>query len=104
MELESPRKAATNRVTLRADYGPVTAVAYGSSGTDANPDKKPTMEKLLYTVDEARSLLGLGRSKMYDLLRSGELASIKVGRCRRIPGWVLIEFVNGMEPAEVEAS
>ena len=43
------------------------------------------MERVLLTAEEVAESLGVGRCKVYDLLRSGELASIKIGRLRRIP-------------------
>ncbi|MCZ4122383.1 helix-turn-helix domain-containing protein [Streptomyces sp. H39-S7] len=36
------------------------------------------------TVPEVMAALRLGRSKLYDLLRSRELDSFKIGRSRRI--------------------
>jgi excisionase family DNA binding protein len=30
-------------------------------------------------------MLNIGRCKVYDLLRTGELESVKIGRLRRIP-------------------
>jgi excisionase family DNA binding protein len=38
----------------------------------------------LYTVVEAAQLLGLGRSTMYELVRRGEIASVRLGRKRLI--------------------
>ncbi|WP_181767110.1 helix-turn-helix domain-containing protein [Streptomyces albidus (ex Kaewkla and Franco 2022)] len=37
------------------------------------------------TVPEVMTALKLSRSKVYDLLRSGQLRSFTVGRARRIP-------------------
>jgi excisionase family DNA binding protein len=42
------------------------------------------MEKMLLTPIEAAAALGIGRSKLYDLIRSGALASVRIGTCRRI--------------------
>jgi excisionase family DNA binding protein len=49
--------------------------------------------RLLVRVEEAARLLGLGRSKTYELLASGELPAVRIGRARRISiasleGWV----------------
>jgi excisionase family DNA binding protein len=41
--------------------------------------------RLLVSVDEAASLLCLGRTMVYSLVLRGEIPSIKVGRIRRIP-------------------
>ncbi len=59
------------------------------------------MEKLLYTPVEAARGLGIGRSKVYELLGAGELTSVRIGACRRIPATALQEFVNRLsEPAQ----
>jgi excisionase family DNA binding protein len=41
--------------------------------------------RLLLTVEEAADMLHIGRSKAFDLIRCGELESIKIGRLRRVP-------------------
>ena len=43
------------------------------------------MNKLLLTPTEAATLLGIGRFKTYQLLQSGQLQSVHIGSCRRIP-------------------
>jgi excisionase family DNA binding protein len=48
---------------------------------------------MLYKPDEAARLLGIGRSKVYELLAADELESVKVGSARRIPAAALEEFV-----------
>lgn len=52
------------------------------------------MEKLCYTPTEAAALLGVGRTKVYELMASGQLASIRIGRARRIPATALRTFVE----------
>ena len=37
-------------------------------------------ERLVYTVEEAGKLLGIGRSAAYEAARSGELPVIRIGR------------------------
>lgn len=49
--------------------------------------------RLLLTVDEAAERLGVGRSLMYELISSGEVASVRVGRLRRITPDALATFV-----------
>jgi len=59
------------------------------------------MEKLLYTPVEAARVLGVGRSKLYELLGTGELTSVRIGACRRISATALLEFVHRLsEPAQ----
>lgn len=43
------------------------------------------MDKLLLTPTEAAAALGIGRSKVYELLQAGQLQSVHIGTCRRIP-------------------
>lgn len=43
------------------------------------------MDKLLLTPVEAAHALGIGRSKLYQLLQAGRLKSVRIGSCRRIP-------------------
>lgn len=52
------------------------------------------MEKLLLRVTETAQLIGLGRSKTYDLIARGELPSIRIGKCVRVPAEKLREWVN----------
>lgn len=40
--------------------------------------------KLLLRIEEVAEMLGIGRSKIYELLRSGELPSVRIGRSVRI--------------------
>jgi excisionase family DNA binding protein len=52
---------------------------------------------MLLRVGEASQQLNLGRSVMYELIRSGRLRSVKVGRLRLIPASALVEFVRELE-------
>ncbi|MEY9940267.1 helix-turn-helix domain-containing protein [Streptacidiphilus sp. MAP5-3] len=48
----------------------------------------------LLTVPEVMLRLKLGRSTVYDLIRTGRLPSITIGRARRIHPEALRSFVN----------
>ena len=50
--------------------------------------------KVLLSVDEAAVALSLGRSAVYELIMRKELASIKVGRTRRVPVVALHRYVS----------
>lgn len=41
--------------------------------------------QMLLTVDEASRLLGIGKTRLYELMRSGDIPSLRVGKSRRIP-------------------
>ena len=48
-------------------------------------------------VEELMPNLGIGRNTAYELVRSGRLRSIRVGRQVRIPKNALIEFLEDTE-------
>ena len=52
------------------------------------------MDKLLLTATEAADVLGIGRTKVYELLRIGAIESVRVGKSRRIPATALHEYVE----------
>lgn len=53
----------------------------------------PTVDESV-TVPEVMTALRLSRSKVYDLLRSGEIRSFTVGRSRRIPAEEVTTFMQ----------
>jgi excisionase family DNA binding protein len=53
-----------------------------------------TRGPLLYDIAGAGQVLSLGRSKIYELLKSGQLESIVIGRRRLIPADALATFVE----------
>jgi excisionase family DNA binding protein len=53
-----------------------------------------TDDQLLYTPEGAAAKLASGRTTVYELIRSGELRSVKIGRSRRIPAAALEEYVG----------
>ena len=52
---------------------------------------------LLVCPEDAARALGVGRTKVYELMRSGALRSVRVGGLRRIPVAALNEFVTRLE-------
>jgi DNA binding domain, excisionase family len=57
--------------------------------TEQYKDVKPIM-----TLKEARNLLGIGRTKMSELVKNGLISAVKIGRCYRIRREDLIEFLE----------
>lgn len=45
-------------------------------------------------VEDLMPLLGIGRNTAYELIRSGQTRSIRVGRQIRIPREALLEFLR----------
>jgi excisionase family DNA binding protein len=58
-----------------------------------------TTDVQLFTVVEVARLLGVGRSKVYDLLYRGELKSVKIGGSRRVRYSDLGEFIRYLDDA-----
>jgi len=52
-------------------------------------------ERLAYSVDEAAAITGLSRDLLYDQMRAGKLAYLKVGRRRIITRQHLEAFLTG---------
>jgi excisionase family DNA binding protein len=53
-----------------------------------------TDDQLLVTPEEAARRLSVGRTTIYELMSSGELQSVNIGRCRRVPVSSLSSFVS----------
>ena len=51
-------------------------------------------ESIVLTVEEAAHRLGVGRTLMYALVKSGDIESIAIGRLRRVPCEAIDEFVE----------
>lgn len=54
---------------------------------------------VLMTPEEAADALRIGRSTCYELLASGALASVRIGRSRRIPRQALDDYVASLTAA-----
>ena len=54
-------------------------------------------KKLVYTIPEACEMLSLSRAAIYRLIDRREIATVKVGRSRRVTLRQLDEFVRRME-------
>ena len=62
-----------------------------------SPREFPQPRLQAYTVEEVADLLHVGRDKVYLLLRTGQLRSIKIGKSRRITEAHLAAFVASLE-------
>ena len=58
--------------------------------------------KLVYSVDDVAELLSIGRTKAVALVSSGDIASIKIGGRRLIPGQDLQNFVERMRAESLQ--
>jgi excisionase family DNA binding protein len=55
--------------------------------------------RLTLNVEEAARIIGISRRTMYELIRTGELCSVKIGSRRLIRHSDLEAFVQGLEGA-----
>ena len=49
---------------------------------------------LVMSVPQLAKLLGIGRNAAYDIVNSGGIRSVKIGRTIRIPKSAVIEFIE----------
>lgn len=49
---------------------------------------------LLLSVEQLIEVLGIGRTTAYELIRSGEIRSIRVGHQIRIPKEAVVSFIK----------
>lgn len=88
-------RAQANSPTLKI----ITATTSGRRRpeVDGSPIVNLTIQaddRLLLTVVEAARRLGISRSLLYELLATGEIEAIHVGRLRRIPADALTDYVD----------
>ncbi len=54
------------------------------------------MESILLRAEEVAELLGLGRTKVFEMIAAGELPTVRIGRCVRIPRVALEQWVSSL--------
>ncbi len=64
-----------------------------------NENNLPWTRPALYTIPEAARELRLSRSTLYLLIGRGELATVTVGRLRRVPATSIDAYVAGLSVA-----
>lgn len=52
---------------------------------------------VLYRIPDAMRVLGMSRTVIYDLIRSGRLRTVKEGRTRLVPASAINEYVRLLE-------
>jgi excisionase family DNA binding protein len=64
---------------------------------------EPNASRLLLTVHEAAEALAISRSKLYELLAAGAVASIRIDGARRVPVAALEAYVATLLAKETAA-
>ena len=67
-------------------------------------ERTPAMERVLLTPEEVAEALHVGRCTVYDLLRTNQLQSFKIGKLRRIPVDAVHEFIKRMAEENGDAA
>ncbi|MBG6070071.1 helix-turn-helix domain-containing protein [Micromonospora ureilytica] len=60
-------------------------------------------DPLLLTVEESAKKARISRAKMFQLLKAGEIESVKIGRSRRIPTEALGAYVDRLRTEQRKA-
>jgi excisionase family DNA binding protein len=64
---------------------------------------RPNVDVEWYSIKDLMTLTGLGRTKCYELVASGELEAIKVGRAVRVSKASYIEWTRRQRYMDVVA-
>jgi excisionase family DNA binding protein len=78
----------------RPTSGPLSPREDTTAAAASQADQDPPSGRLAYSVDEAARLTGLSRDLLYDEMRRGNLAYVKVGRRRLITLQHLQQFLG----------
>ena len=70
-----------------------------SPGKGEHDDSK----RVLLTVEEAAKKLNIGRTKTYALVRSGQIASVRIGRLRRVPAEAIEDYATRLTSDQAAA-
>lgn len=55
------------------------------------------MEQMLLRVSEVGQIIGLGKSKTYELIASGEIPSVRLGKSLRVPSDALKRWIGELQ-------
>lgn len=56
--------------------------------------KEDILEKLLLTVEETAEVIGIGRTKTFELIAAGVIESVRIGGARRVPTAAVADYVD----------
>jgi excisionase family DNA binding protein len=87
---------AAEALTLDQRLRIAALLAQPATTRDTAPPIYPAapMETIVLTVEEAAQALKIGRTATYELIRTGQLSSIVIGRLRRIRHTDLIAYLD----------
>jgi excisionase family DNA binding protein len=62
--------------------------------------KPDSMERLLLRPTEVSELVGIGKSKVYELLAAGVIPSVRIGKSVRVPADRLRQWIEELQAGE----
>lgn len=60
-------------------------------------------KSLLYKPEAAAAALGIGRSKLFELIAAGHIETVQIGRARRVPADALEAFIQRLRETAATA-
>lgn len=88
---DQPLQQSTSGPTHGSEISTAPAARRAPIDETAHP------ETVLLRPEEAGDRLRLSRARIYELMATGELESIKIDRSRRVPLLSLIEFIKSRQ-------
>lgn len=64
---------------------------------------QPAAPRLMLTVEQAAEALGIGRTTMFALVKSGEIQSVRIGRLRRVPAAAIDAYTQRLINEQIGA-
>lgn len=64
----------------------------------------PNEPRVLLTVEQAAEQLSLSRATVYRLIKASEVASVRIGRARRVPTDALADYVHRLSHQQSQAA
>ena len=58
--------------------------------------------RLMLTAEQAAERLGIGRTTMFALIKSGEIESVRIGRLRRVPADALTTYTDRLAAQQLQ--
>jgi excisionase family DNA binding protein len=95
-------------VAVRSQSNPFSSSqrrAGGLGGTSASRPVPPVPvdEPWLLDSREVARLLGIGRTKAFQMMASAELPTVRIGRCVRVSREALLHWVSRQVPEDIAA-
>lgn len=62
------------------------------------------VEKLLYTIEEAMAVVAVSRSRLYELLSTGDIVAVKAGKRMLVRAESLVAYVDSLPIAKINCN